>query len=328
MARRTQTNETGIDRIPLEHSVHDAWVSYICVNCNHINYVHIGETLLTPEQALQTQQWECSGCGYVHSKDADLPEHWEHWNPELLEHENLTVERFWQGFFRIATEKPESYWKMCNSCGRILPNNAFSKHTGWGPLEKQMECRACKGAINAVLNCQRTPEQLRESSIRRRIADLLVSDYNEKIDVKALFERFGGKCFKTGKPLDINKSGSWHIDHILPSKYLYPLTAQNSALLCSEANSNKRDRWPSEFYSPQELVRLAQITGANLALLSSPTPIINTRIDVNRAIDRYLNVRNQGDLAKRIIELKKIITQYELVELVDERHREILGDIL
>ncbi len=281
MARRTQTNETGIDRIPLEHSVHDAWASYICVNCKHMNYVHIGDTLLTPEQALQTQQWECSACGYMHSKDADLPEYWDHWNPELLEQENLTVERFWQGFFRVATENPESYWKMCNACGRILPNNAFSKHIGWGPLEKQMECRACKGAINAVLNCQRTPEQLRESSIRRRIADLLVSDYNEKIDVKALFERFDGKCFKTGKPLDINKSGSWHIDHILPSRYLYPLTTQNAALLCSEANSNKRDRWPSEFYSPQELVRLARITGADLTLLSSHTPIVNTRIDVN-----------------------------------------------
>lgn len=63
MARRTQTNETGIERIPSEHSVHDAWCAYICVNCNHLNYVHIGEHLLTPEQALETQQWECKECG-------------------------------------------------------------------------------------------------------------------------------------------------------------------------------------------------------------------------------------------------------------------------
>ena len=96
MARRTQTNETGIERIPSEHSVHDAWCAYICVNCNHLNYVHIGEHLLTPEQALETQQWECKECGYVHSKDSDLPEKLTNWKPELLEKESVTAQRFWK----------------------------------------------------------------------------------------------------------------------------------------------------------------------------------------------------------------------------------------
>ena len=327
MVRRPTQNETGIDRIPLENSnVHDAWAVYICVNCRAINYVHIGNSLVSPEHAYQNYAWECTACGFVHSKNADLPDNWKNWRPELLEKEELTVERFWQAFFRISTENPEAYWKQCNVCGRILPNHAFSKHKGFGPLEKQMECRACKGAINAVLNCQRTSEQLRESSIRRRVADMFVEEYNERIDIQALFNRFGGKCFKTGKCLDIAKTGSWHIDHILPSKYLYPLTVQNAALLSSEANSNKRDRWPSEFYTPQELVELAKITGADLNLLSSPVPIVNTHINVNRGVDRYLNVRNSNtDIPKRIMELRRVIQQYNLENLLDDEHRAILG---
>ncbi|WP_304581600.1 hypothetical protein [uncultured Alistipes sp.] len=328
MARRTQTNETGIERIPSEHSVHDAWCAYICVNCNHLNYVHIGEHLLTPEQALETQQWECKECGYVHSKDSDLPEKLTNWKPELLEKESVTAQRFWKAFFVTAAENAEAYWKKCNMCGRILPNHAFSKHKGWGPLEKQMECRACKGAINSILNDLRTTEQLRESSIRRRIADLFVADQNETINVSELFERFGGKCFKTGKLLDISKTGSWHIDHILPSKYLYPLTVRNAALLSAEANSNKRDRWPSEFYTNQELIELARVTGAPLALMASTTPVVNTNIDVNKGIDKYLTVRNSSDLPKRIIELKRILALYHLEDLVDDEHQRILYDIL
>lgn len=330
MTRRTSKNETGIERIaPPVGSAHDAWTAFICLNCRTLNYVHIGDSLLTPEEAYESQAWVCEKCGFVHSKDASLPSSWEDsWLPELLESGELTVERFWRAFFKNATENSQAYWKFCNTCGRIQPYSHFSKHAGWGPLEKQMECRACKAAINAVLNPQRTSEQLRESSIRRRIGDLIVSEYEEKLDVQALFERFGGKCFKTGKPLDITKTGTWHIDHILPSKYLYALNPRNAALLSDEANENKRDKWPSEFYTPQELVELARITGADLQLLSSPEPIQNTAVsseNVNRAVDRYLAVRNSTDLPKRIAEIKKVLQDYNLTELLDEQHKSILG---
>lgn len=326
MARRKTINETGITRVSIEGNNHDAWCAYICVNCKSLNFVHIGQKLITPEQAYENATWVCSECGFAHSKDSDLPSNWTNWEPELLEREDLTVQRFWQAFFRAATENPEAYWKQCNVCGRILPNSHFSRHQKWGPLEKQMECRACKGAINAVLNPKRTSEQLRESSIRRRLADMFLVGINQKIDVDALFSRFEGKCFKTGKVLDKSKTGTWHIDHILPSKYLYPLTVENAALLSSEANTNKRDVWPSQFYTPQELVKLANITGANLQLLTSPEPIMNTNIDVNGGVDRYLNVRNSNyDIPQRIEEIKKVLESYNLVEKLDNRHRQILG---
>lgn len=322
MTRRKSVNTTGISRVE-GVPYHDAWAVYKCVYCQEMNYVQVGQQLLTPSLAIETSVWKCRQCGFVHSKESDLP--FENWEEKYNSADSTTALRFWEGFFRIATEHPESYWKQCNVCTRILPNSAFSKHVGWGPLEKQMECRSCKGAINAVLNPKRSKEQLHESAVRRRIADLFLEDINQPIDFNDLFERFEHRCFKTKVPLDINKRDTWAIDHILPSKYLYPLTINNAALLSKGANDNKRDMWPSKFYDNNELIELARITGANLELISRKLPTMNHNIDVNKGVERYLQVREKSDLPKRIQEIKKILQVYELVSNLSKENRELLG---
>ncbi len=322
MPRRKTKNRTGITRLE-NIDYHDAWIAFVCVNCKELNTIKIGHNLLTPEEAFETQRWECSHCGFIHSKDSDLP--FDNWPEENTLAESITAIRFWKAFFRISTEHPESYWKQCNVCGRVLPLASFSKHFGWGPLERQMECRGCKGAINALLNPKRTHQQLFESSVRRRIADLLLEGENENISIEDLFKRFNSRCFKTKKPLDINDRKSWAIDHILPSKYLYPLTVRNAALLSREANENKRDRWPSEFYTNSELIELARITGADLNLLSSKEPIINNNIDVNACVSRVLKVRESSDLKKRIDQLKKMLISYNLIDKLSPENKKILG---
>lgn len=322
MVRRKTTNRTGINRIE-GIAYHDAWVAYTCVNCRKVNYVRLGQRLLKPLEAFEECVWVCEECGYVHAKEADVP--LENWDEELRSAEREPTEYFWKGFFRAATEHAESYWKQCNVCGRILPFSDFSRHVGWGPLERQMECRACKGAINAVLNPKRTQQQLHEASVRRRIADLLLETENQPIDIDDLFERFGGRCFKTKQVLDKNQRDTWAIDHILPSKWLYPLTKTNAALLSSGANNSKGLKWPSEFYSNSELVELARLTGADLTLLTSPVPVVNHRVDVNRAVERYLQVREQSNLAKRVKELKKIIRFYALENQLTDANRNLLG---
>ena len=188
-----------------------------------------------------------------------------------------------------------------------------------------MECRSCKGAINAVLNPKRTKEQLHESAVRRRVADLLLEGENEPIDIADLFKRFGSRCFKTKQPLDIKKRDTWAIDHILPSKWLYPLTKENASLLSADANNNKRDKWPSEFYTNNELIELAKITGADLSLLSRKTPIINEDINVDKCVKRYLQVRERSHLPKRIREIKKILIDYKLVNKLSRENRKLLG---
>ena len=328
MGRRAKKNQTNISRIE-GIQPNDVYIGYICVQCNTLNMINIGQKLLDPQYAYQTQKWICKECGFEHSKDNSLS--YSNWPEESKKKGSVPVQRFWQAFFRVYTENKEAYWKQCNCCGKILPFSAFSKHSGFGPLERQMECRACKGVINASLNPERTKEQLRESSVRRRIADLFVPKESKIKDdkfIKDLFKRFDSKCFKTKKPLKIEDRESWAIDHILPSKYLYPLTKENAALLSSEANSNKRDRWPSEFYTNNELIELSAITGADLQLLTSKKPIINPKItskDVNAGVDNYLSVREKSNLEKRVAEIKKIIIEYNLIDKLTEANRKKLG---
>ena len=327
MVRRSSKNRTGIDRLPNVNS-NDIWVSYTCINCGSLNLINVGQNLLDGNKLVETAEWQCPKCGYIHASTSDLPDTWEHWDADLRSADSLACYRFWKNFFSIAVENKEAYWKQCKTCGRILPASNFSGHAEWGVLEKQLECRCCKAAINAVGNPKRTTEQHREAAAKRRIGDLLAKvaeDTDEKLDIDELFKRFDGKCFKTGKPLDKTDTSSWHIDHILPSKYFYPLTKENACLLSAEANENKKAKWASEFYSPPELIKLSQITGANLELLSSPTPIYNKNIDVNAAVDKYLNVRNNTDLAKRITELKKFIIDNELTEKLSDNNKNRLG---
>lgn len=323
--RRKSVNTTGIDRLSSVNSS-DIFVMYTCVNCGKQNIVLLGKTMLDPIEAYENCEWVCPHCGFVHSKENDLPESWEQtWKPDFLLSDSEQCQAFWKAFFRACTLNPEVYWKQCNVCGRILPYAAFDRHVGWGAIEKQLECKSCKAAINATLNPKRTTEQLRESSLRRRMGDLFNPLEPEKIDREDLFKRFGGKCFLTNTPLDINDTQSWHIDHILPSKYFYPLTKENACLLSAQANGNKRDKWPSKFYNHKQLVELSKITGAPLDLLLSEEPIINKNIDVNKAFERWTDVRDKSDLAKRLKEFKKVIIDNNLVEFLSENNRKALG---
>ncbi len=91
---------------------------------------------------------------------------------------------------------------------------------------------------------------------------------------------------------------------------------------------NKRDRWPSEFYTNNELIELANITGADLQLLSSKEPIINQKItvdNVNAGVDNYLSVRENSNLDKRVSEIRKIIIEYDLVDKLSDANKKKLG---
>lgn len=322
MARRKTKNRTGLARIE-GIPFHNAWVGFICLKCRELTTIDIGTKLIDPQAAFESASWPCGKCGYIHSKDSDLP--FKDWPSDFTDHKSVRAERFWLGFFRIATEHPESYWKQCNTCGRVLPFDAFSKHSRWGLLERQMECRSCKGAINAVLNPRRTKQQLHEASAKRRVADLLLEGENNPLDLKELFGRFGLKCFKCSKPLTFGKRGAWAVDHILPSKFLHPLTRENAALLCVDCNNGKHDRWPSLYYSNNELIDLSRITGADLSLLASAKPIVNTNIDVDACVSRYLKVREKSNLKKRLAELKKLLVDDDLVGKLSADHKKMLG---
>ena len=60
-------------------------------------------------------------------------------------------------------------------------------------------------------------------------------------------------------------------------------------------------------------------------MLLSEEPIINKNIDVNKAFERWTDVRDKSDLAKRLKELKKVIIDNNLVEFLSENNRKALG---
>ena len=78
----------------------------------------------TPQEAIETAVWKCEHCGYVHSKETDLP--FDNWEENIIV-DSTTALRFWEGF-SIATNIPIAL-KQCNVCTKLM-FNAFSKHSG------------------------------------------------------------------------------------------------------------------------------------------------------------------------------------------------------
>ena len=202
--------------------------------------------------------------------------------------------------------------KECNRCARYLPTNfqierdtlSFSnhcvakrpcKHKGFGILENlqseklmkleygfQLECRVCKKfVVNAPLNPQRSADQMKEDGQRRRHFELLISELHnqsEQMNFRHLYgkelsthiwEKFGKKCFNCEKR--INTAQEMNLDHTRPLALLWPLDG-TATCLCKDCNSEKRDRYPSDFYRDDKLIELSNLTDIPLDSLRSPTP--------------------------------------------------------
>src|SRR5208282_5081904 len=68
--------------------------------------------------------------------------------------------------------------------------------------------------------------------------------------------------------IDLPTPNDMDLDHTLPLAYLWPLD-NTATCLCPTCNSSKHDRFPVDFYSEEELSRLAKITGIALATLKT-----------------------------------------------------------
>lgn len=141
----------------------------------------------------------------------------------------------------------------------------------------QLECKACKKFfVNAPLNPQRNPQQFKEDGLRRRAIEVLVNEllqtnlihfeYEKKTKkqfAEHIWKKFDKKCFKCGKEISLNEMA---LDHTMPLAYLYRLD-ETATCLCSSHNSQKRDHFPVDYYSEEELGRLSEITGLSMEVL-------------------------------------------------------------
>lgn len=174
----------------------------------------------------------------------------------------------------------------------------------------QLECRVCKKfVVNAPLNPLRNSTQHREDSLRRRSLEVLVDELlekkwvyhrfrmekNKEFDV-FIWEKFGKKCFNCGK--ELISPNEMDLDHTMPLAMLWPLD-DTATCLCKTCNSQKRDRFPCEFYKPSKIKDLAKITGIDFVLLGSRA-INQMAIDelVNRIVWFFDDFLKRSDYQK------------------------------
>lgn len=181
---------------------------------------------------------------------------------------------------RLATIPGERIaLKKCSYCGRLLPVNprrlgtlAFHKHNA-KKTRHQNECRACKKwRINDTFNPMRTVDQLHESSLITRERKMFLREpeilqrFKDRTGAglkTMVWERFGRRCFYCDKPLDLEEV---ELDHTRPLAYLWPID-EHATCLCAEHNNQKREKFPVDFYSEEQLRKLARVSRLPLARL-------------------------------------------------------------
>jgi hypothetical protein len=240
--------------------------------------------------------------------------------------------------------------KECNRCARFLPVNfnnerdtlCFSnhciarspcKHKGFGILTEkntgeslqllygfQLECRFCKKfAVNAALNIQRTADQMKEDGQRRRHFELLLAELNSFSPqmyfrhktgqelTEYIWEKFDKKCFKCNRIL--NSSREMNLDHTRPLALLWQLD-ETATCLCKTCNSQKRDRFPKDFYDTEQLKSLSEITGIPYDSLLNPQPNIDALNSILSNLDwlygvflsrKKLTVERDGKITAELV---------------------------
>ena len=205
-------------------------------------------------------------------------------------------------------EEAQEY-KYCIICNTIKPLHLFDRHSS-RKSGRQGECKLCKAIYNAIKNKTRLTDQHREAAQKRRMyLDLSASG---KINSEEIHKRFGYRCFKCGK--DLRKVGAKErpLDHTLPAVFLWSLTTENATLLCQEHNGEKSGKWPSAYYSDNELRALAILTGVQYETLAGPphyNPEAIERLKTPEQVDQLLT--KYAAYMQEIIKLRNRVWEHE-----------------
>tara|TARA_B100000575_G_C23081066_1_gene622859 strand:- start:172 stop:1455 length:1284 start_codon:yes stop_codon:yes gene_type:complete len=229
--------------------------------------------------------------------------------------------------------------KKCSYCQRQLPLNpsalgslSFHKHNA--KISKhQNECRSCKKwRINNTFNPLRTTDQLHESSVITRERKLLLKEPEILQTIKdksgaglksQIWEKFERKCFFCKKTVELK---DFQLDHTRPLAYLWAID-EYATCLCSEHNNLKKDKFPVDFYTEDQLLELSKITGLEYEKL-----IIR---DVNQEqLDRILedishfakswDARTFAAIARKIIEVRPKVDLFKILEGKDRSEHQRL----
>jgi hypothetical protein len=233
--------------------------------------------------------------------------------------------------------------KKCSYCGRLLPVDpnrlgalAFHKHNA-KVSKHQNECRACKKwRINDSFNPLRTTDQLHESSVITRERKLflrepeilqLIKDRTGAGLKSQIWKRFGKRCFRCNRIVALSE---FQLDHTRPLAYLWPID-EYATCLCAECNNEKKEKFPVEFYSENQLTRLSEITGLPLSELERKS--LNN-VELQRILNdlpkfsRDWEPRTFFATARKIRELMPDIDLFDRVREADPAEYRRLSDEL
>ena len=205
-------------------------------------------------------------------------------------------------------EESQEY-KYCIICNTIKPLDLFDRHSA-RKSGRQGECRLCKAVYNAIKNKTRLTDQHREAAQKRRM--YLDLSESRKINSQDVYKRFSYRCFKCRKDLRGVGAKERPLDHTLPAVFLWPLTTENATLLCREHNGEKSGKWPSEYYSDDELRALAVLTGIQYDTLAGQphyNPEAIERLQISEHVDQLLT--KYAAYMGEIIKLRNRILEHE-----------------
>ncbi len=218
-----------------------------------------------------------------------------------------------------------SRFKYCILCYTLKPVSCFDRHSA-RQSGYQGECRLCKTIYNGIKNQSRITDQHREAAQRRRLYRQLAAE-SGRLDSRAIFDKFAGKCFSCDTELQYERAGAIHLDHTLPARLLWPMTTDNATLLCSTCNNQKHDQWPSSFYDAPKLRRLAVLTGYEHALLSGPPQINEDAVaailaDTDGFIETWIAYPDDIKKVRRLIRDHQSVDLFEHATHVPDNLRE------
>ncbi len=245
---------------------------------------------------------------------------------------DLDIEESSSTHFSIVNGS-EIILKKCSYCQRMLPVNpellgslSFHKHNA--KLTKhQNECRSCKKwRINNSFNPLRTTDQLHESSVITRERKILLKEPKILQEIKdrtgaglksQIWKKFGRKCFFCNEPIELD---GFQLDHTRPLSYLWPID-EHATCLCPEHNNQKKDKFPIEFYTEDQLKSLSEITGLSYEELTIKD--VNQK-ELDRIISNISTFAKEWDprtfaaIARKIKELRKNTDLFIILNEADE----------
>ena len=232
----------------------------------------------------------------------------------------------WMSSHIIDGDYNGELFMYCRHCPiqELLPIDSFTTnktqtttYTHKDRLCHQSFCIECKQTyVNTgpAGNSSRTTDQfLEDCGARLRGITFKVLNEKNKVDYKKLWEKYDGKCFKCDISILFENTGDKGLDHTLPHSLYWNFSTEDSTLLCTHCNGSKSDKWPSRFYTEDELKRLSKMTGIDLNILSGK-PHYNPNV-VNGFLNDFENIMNEWSSWGRKKNKKNSFSKFLLNEI-------------